>query len=268
MQVDPPNPAQQAPGLDAVPLFHAAWLFAAGIVVSRAGSGCGPALLLIALALVRHCVLWQRCARSALPGCRWRRCGFCWARGAGRWSRTPRAAPALAALSDGLLRTVEGTVVDAAARAHRARAKCGRGFDHAADSARRSARGNDRSGQRPERRASASERRRAADGPLANGCACERRRRRHFDVENACAPWFACCRRRPITIPASGAARIICWTRESLRRRRSIWIAWSGWGASPGAFWSCRVSGLAARVDDATAGVARGHAEVSPRRCV
>ena len=67
--------------------------------------------------------------------------------------------------------------------------------------------------------------------------------RRPSDAANAFAPWFACCRRRPITIPASGAARIICWIRESRRRRRLRFDRVERLGQAPGAFFACRVSG-------------------------
>ena len=41
-----------------------------------------------------------------------------------------------------------------------------------------------------------------------------------FSAASASAPWSACCRRRSITIPASGAARIICSTRALPPRPR------------------------------------------------
>ena len=51
MQSDPSISAQPAAGLHAVPLFHAAWLFAPGIAIASR-VWLRPSLLLIALALV------------------------------------------------------------------------------------------------------------------------------------------------------------------------------------------------------------------------
>ena len=112
MHSDPPNLAQSARGFDAVPLFHAAWLFAAGIVVASR-LWLRPTVVLIALALMAAlCVtaaLWaQRVTWIALAAL-WVMLGA-WC---GEMEPRPSPAPALAALSDGLLRTVEGTVVDA-----------------------------------------------------------------------------------------------------------------------------------------------------------
>ncbi len=104
----PPN----APGLTAVPLFHAAWLFALGIVVASR-LWLRPSLVLIALALIAAlcCVAALRAQRIA-----WLPLAVLWLL-LGAWCAEmephPAPAPALAALSDGLLRTVEGTVADA-----------------------------------------------------------------------------------------------------------------------------------------------------------
>lgn len=112
MQSDRTNPEQPAAGLTAVPLFHAAWLFAAGIVVTSR-LWLRPTLLLLALAIV--CAL---CTVAALRVQRiaWVAMAALWLM-LGAWcgEMEPRPAPALelASLSDGLLRTVEGTVVDA-----------------------------------------------------------------------------------------------------------------------------------------------------------
>jgi competence protein ComEC len=95
-----------------VPLFHAAWLFAAGIAATQA-FWLRPSLVLVALALVA--VL---CGVAALRAQRiaWLPLAVLWLM-LGAWCAEmephPAPAPALAALSDGLLRTVEGTVVDA-----------------------------------------------------------------------------------------------------------------------------------------------------------
>jgi hypothetical protein len=50
MQVHPANPVETAAGATSMPLFHAAWLFAAGIVVANS-FWLRPSLLLIALAI-------------------------------------------------------------------------------------------------------------------------------------------------------------------------------------------------------------------------
>jgi len=112
MQSTPSTSAQAPAGLSAVPLFHAAWLFAAGIAATQ-GRWLVPGLVLIALALVA--VL---CGVAALRAQRiaWLPLAVLWLM-LGAWCAEmephPAPAPALAALSDGLLRTVEGTVVDA-----------------------------------------------------------------------------------------------------------------------------------------------------------
>jgi competence protein ComEC len=115
MQSESPNSGQaiSAPvALGAVPLFHAAWLFAAGIAVART-LYLRPSLVLIALALVT--VL---CGVAAIRAQRiaWLPLAVLWLL-LGAWCAEmephPAPAPALAALSDGLLRTVEGTVIDA-----------------------------------------------------------------------------------------------------------------------------------------------------------
>src|ERR1035437_10072094 len=122
MQTDSPNFEQFGKGpvvsdglraaQGAVPLFHAAWLFAAGIAATEA-LWLRPGLVLVALALVAVLcgVAAFRAQRIAwLPlALLWLLLGA-WCAGMGPH---PAPAPALAALSDGLLRTVEGTVVDA-----------------------------------------------------------------------------------------------------------------------------------------------------------
>jgi competence protein ComEC len=95
-----------------VPLFHAAWLFATGIVLAHF-VWLRPGLLLVSLAPVA--VL---CCFSALRAQRviWLPLAVLWfLLGAWCTEMEPQPAPAqpLAALSDGLLRTVEGTVMDA-----------------------------------------------------------------------------------------------------------------------------------------------------------
>ncbi len=97
----------------AIPLFHAAWLFAAGIGLTQL-TWLRPSLLLIALA-----PLALLCGLAALRSQRvvWIPLAALWCL-LGAWSaemeQRPAPARQIAALSDGLLRTVEGTVTDAA----------------------------------------------------------------------------------------------------------------------------------------------------------
>jgi competence protein ComEC len=98
--------------LGAVPLFYAAALFAAGIAATS-WLWLRPGLVLVALAIVS--VLCVMAALRALCVA-WLPLAILWCL-LGAWCAEmephPAAAPALSALSDGLLRTVEGTVVDA-----------------------------------------------------------------------------------------------------------------------------------------------------------
>jgi len=112
MQADSANSGQNMSGLDAVPLFHAGWLFALGIVVaSRLWLKPGFVLAALVLAAALCCMAARRAQRVA-----WLPLAVLWLL-LGAWcaEMEPRPAPApeLAALSDGLLRSVEGTVVDA-----------------------------------------------------------------------------------------------------------------------------------------------------------
>ena len=99
-------------GLSALPLFHAAWLFAAGVALTRALL-LRPSLVLVALVLVGALLVLAafRAQRVA-----WLPLSVLWLL-LGAWCAEmepyPAPAPALAALSDGLLRSVEGTVVNA-----------------------------------------------------------------------------------------------------------------------------------------------------------
>jgi competence protein ComEC len=104
------RPASASP--NAVPLFHAAWLFAGGIALTHS-EWLRPSLVLVALAPVA--VL---CCIAALKAQRivWLPVAVLWVL-LGAWCAEmqpqPAPAPAVSALSDGLLRTVEGTVTDA-----------------------------------------------------------------------------------------------------------------------------------------------------------
>jgi competence protein ComEC len=97
-----------------LPLFHAAWLFAAGIAATRV-LWLRPSLVLVALALVAVV-----CGVAAFKAQRiaWLPMAVLWVL-LGAWCAwmepLPAPAPEVASLSDGLLRTVEGTVVDAGA---------------------------------------------------------------------------------------------------------------------------------------------------------
>jgi competence protein ComEC len=110
MQTDLPNSGQPAIGLNAVPLFHAAWLFAAGIVVASR-LWLSPSLVLVVLAItaVLCCIAALRAQRIV-----WFPMTVLWLL-LGAWcaemEQRPAPAPTVAALSDGLLRTVEGTVI-------------------------------------------------------------------------------------------------------------------------------------------------------------
>lgn len=99
-------------GLSTVPLFHAAWLFAVGIAATY-WLWLRPSVVLVALVL-----LASLCAVAAFRAQRiaWLPLTLIWIL-LGAWcgwmEPHPAPAPQLATLSDGLLRTVEGTVVDA-----------------------------------------------------------------------------------------------------------------------------------------------------------
>ena len=112
MQTAPITSSQPAAYSAVMPLFHAAWLFAAGIVIAH-WLWLRPGFLLIALPLIAAlcCVAALRAQRIA-----WMPLSVLWL-SLGAWCALmqpqPSPAPALAALSDDLLRTVEGTVIDA-----------------------------------------------------------------------------------------------------------------------------------------------------------
>ena len=96
-----------------IPLFHAACLFASGIALSHF-VWLRPGILLIALIpVVLLCCIAAFCAQRIA----WFPLAVLWCL-LGAWCAemepAPAPAPALATLSDGLLRTVEGTILDAA----------------------------------------------------------------------------------------------------------------------------------------------------------
>ncbi|MGD0941296.1 MAG: ComEC/Rec2 family competence protein, partial [Terracidiphilus sp.] len=105
---DPTGPVD---ALNALPLFHAAWLFAVGIAVSQA-LWFRPSLELIALGLVAVV-----CGAAAVKAQRiaWLPLAVLWlllGSWCARMEPRPAPVPELATLSDNLLRAVEGTVVD------------------------------------------------------------------------------------------------------------------------------------------------------------
>jgi competence protein ComEC len=112
----PPLPAPSIQGLGSkistVPLFHAAWLFAAGIALAEF-VWLRPSMLLIAFVpvAVLCCIAALRAQRIV-----WLPLAVLWCQ-LGTWcgEMEPRPAPSpdIAALSDGLLRTVEGTLTAA-----------------------------------------------------------------------------------------------------------------------------------------------------------
>jgi competence protein ComEC len=113
LQGEVPGPSRK--GFDSwggIPLFHAAWLFALGIVAAK-GLWLRPSVVLVALALTA-----TLCIAAALRAQRiaWLPLGILWCL-LGAWCAEmephPAPAPVLNALSDGLLRSVEGTIVDA-----------------------------------------------------------------------------------------------------------------------------------------------------------
>lgn len=112
MPTIPATSEQPAAGSTVVPLFHAAWLFAAGIAVAGR-VWLQPSTVLVALTLTGAvCIVAalraQRVAWLPLAAL-WMLLGV-WC---GEMEPHPAPAPELARASDGLLRTVEGVVTDA-----------------------------------------------------------------------------------------------------------------------------------------------------------
>jgi competence protein ComEC len=102
-----------AAGHDAVPLFHAAWLFALGIAIAH-WVWLRPSLVLAAVvAIAVFCIV----AALRIQRIMWLPVAVLWCL-LGAWCALmephPAPAPALASLSDGLLRSLEGTVVGTA----------------------------------------------------------------------------------------------------------------------------------------------------------
>jgi competence protein ComEC len=113
MQLESQSSGAPTVGLNAVPLFHAAWLFGLGIAITH-WLWLRPSLVLAALAPIAVlCVVAAMRTQRIL----WLPLGVLWCL-LGAWCALmephPAPAPALASLSDGLLRSVEGTVIDAA----------------------------------------------------------------------------------------------------------------------------------------------------------
>ena len=113
MRLEPSSSGAAAARPDTVPLFHAAWLFSMGIAATH-WVWLPPGLVLTALALVA-----ALCGIAAIKTQRvmWVPLAALWCL-LGAWcgQMEPHPAPAaqVASLSDGLMRTLEGTVVDVA----------------------------------------------------------------------------------------------------------------------------------------------------------
>jgi len=99
-------------GLNALPLFHAAWLFAAGICIAEVLT-LRPSLVMVALVPIAALSLLAAFRAQRIA---WLPLGTLWLL-LGVWCEQmephPTAPQPLAALSNGLARTVEGTIVDA-----------------------------------------------------------------------------------------------------------------------------------------------------------
>jgi competence protein ComEC len=112
--LESPLSAPASLGLGDVPLFHAAWLYAAGIAIAQ-GVRFSSSFVLIACVLA---AILCACAAFRAQRIAWMPLGLLWCL-LGAWCAQmepgPSADPALAAMSNGLLRTVEGTVAEAGA---------------------------------------------------------------------------------------------------------------------------------------------------------
>jgi competence protein ComEC len=117
MPPDSPTSGQPAAALRlspraGTPLFHAAWLFTAGIVLSHE-LWLRPGILFAGLLIVMALCIW---AAFRTPRLRWLALGALWVL-LGLWCAqmqpAPAPAPQLLNASDGLLRTVEGIISDA-----------------------------------------------------------------------------------------------------------------------------------------------------------
>jgi competence protein ComEC len=103
--------APPSAGLGALPLFHAAWLFAAGIAATQF-CWLRPSLVLVALGLAAVLCLVAAFAAQRVAWLPLAVLGLLLGAWCAEMQPRPAPAPAVAALSDGLLRTVEGTVVN------------------------------------------------------------------------------------------------------------------------------------------------------------
>lgn len=112
MPILPATPEQAASRVTAVPLFHAAWLFAAGIALAGRLWLQPSAVLMALLPTGAICIVaaWRAQRVAWLPlAALWILLGAWCA----EMEPHPAPAPAVAQLSDGLLRMMEGTVIDA-----------------------------------------------------------------------------------------------------------------------------------------------------------
>ena len=109
---NPPSPASVGGWLGDVPLFHAAWLFAVGLALTESLQFRSSFLLISLMLAVPLCAVAAFRAQRIV----WLPLTLLWCL-LGAWCAQmeplPIADPTLESLSDGLLRTVEGTVVEA-----------------------------------------------------------------------------------------------------------------------------------------------------------
>lgn len=111
-QKPPDEQAQAFVPATGIPLFHAAWLFALGVALAHI-VWLRPSLVLVALSCMALLCVLAACRAQRVV---WLPLAVLWCL-LGAWSAEmapqPAPAPQIAALSDGLLRTVEGVVREA-----------------------------------------------------------------------------------------------------------------------------------------------------------
>ena len=227
MEIEAPISGQPLAGQSAAPLFHAAWQFAVGITIAH-WLWLRPSLVLLALALVALlCVVAafraQRIVFVPLA--------ILWIL-LGTWCALmqpqPAPAPALAALSDGLLRTMEGTIVETGSIRNDAELSLNEDPANAEPEAARQppdpAQNAPRPSQTFELNASTLEVVTDTDDvqlPVTGHVRLTVRwpadapSQRPSTAETASAQSPGSCRRKSITTPASGAARTTSSTRAS-----------------------------------------------------